>query len=369
VYPLNIALSPRNVDERANLLDFTRRTLGEFFTELGEKPFRALQVLAWIHRRGVTDFSAMTDIAKGLRARLQDQAQITPPEVITQQHSPDGTHKWLLRLADGQAIESVYIPDGERHTLCISSQVGCPLRCAFCATGAQGFTRNLSVGEIVGQVWVAQRWLSQSGISLRNVVLMGMGEPLLNFDNVIAAIDIILDDWAYGLSWRHVTLSTVGVIPALDRLRVASPVSLALSLHATDDALRDRLVPLNRKYPLAELFAACRRYVTNDGKRSNSSHRYVTFEYVMLAGVNDSPDQARTLTNLLRGIPSKVNLIPFNPFPNSEYRRSPPENIERFRDILLNAGLIAITRKTRGADIDAACGQLVGNLRAACSNQ
>lgn len=308
----------------------------------------------------------MTDIAKGLRERLANSAHISPPQIITHQQSPDGTHKWLLRLTDNTAIETVYIPDGARHTLCISSQVGCPIGCAFCATGAQGFTRNLSVGEIIGQVWIAQRWLTQIGVTLRNVVVMGMGEPLLNFDNVIKALDILLDDWGYGLSWRHVTLSTVGFIPGLERLRTASPVSLALSLHATNDELREHLVPLNRKYPLAELFAACRRYVTNDGQHRNSSHRYVTFEYVMLAGINDTPDQAQALTRLLRDIPSKVNLIPFNPFPGTEYRRSPPENIERFRDILLNAGIITITRKTRGAEIDAACGQLVGRINAEC---
>lgn len=351
-----------------NLLELDRRGMEEFFLNLGEKSFRATQVLPWIHRCGVSDFALMTNLGKHLRARLCDLAHITPPQVVTHQEARDGTRKWLLRLADNQAIEMVYIPDGERNTLCVSTQVGCPLKCAFCSTGRQGFTRNLTVAEIIGQVWIAHRWLKhdpQLGIrAITNIVLMGMGEPLLNFDNVVSAINLMLDDFTYGLSWRHVTLSTTGIVPALDRLRTMSPVSLAISLHAPDDDLRTQLVPINRKYPLNELFAACRRYLTNDGQRnsSGSTHRYITFEYVMLAGINDSPDHARSLLRRLRGIPSKINLIPFNPFPDSSYQSSPQSNIDRFRDILLAAGLITITRKTRGADIDAACGQLVGRV-------
>jgi len=339
-----------------------------FFVGLGEKPFRAIQILPWIHRFGVTDFNVMTNLSKALRARLQEVAHITPPEVLLHQEAEDGTHKWLMKLSDGQAIETVYIPDGERNTLCVSSQVGCPLKCAFCSTGHQGFNRNLTVAEIIGQVWIAHRWLGhdlRAGIrAVSNVVLMGMGEPLLNFDNVVDAMNLMLDDLTYGLSWRHVTLSTAGVIPALDRLREVSPVNLALSLHATNDALRDQLVPLNRKYPLDELFAACRRYLAGDGKYhlTGGAHRHITFEYVMLDGVNDSPEHARALIRRLRGLPSKVNLIPFNPFPGTSYRRSLQENIDRFRDILIDAGLNTITRKTRGGDIDAACGQLVGQV-------
>ncbi|CAK0757465.1 23S rRNA m(2)A2503 methyltransferase/tRNA m(2)A37 methyltransferase [Gammaproteobacteria bacterium] len=361
--------SPPTISADAvNLLDLDRRAMEAFFVGLGEKPFRAVQVLPWIHRFGVVDFNAMTNLSKSLRARLQEIAHITPPEVLLHQEAADGTHKWLMKLRDGQAIETVYIPDGERNTLCVSSQVGCPLKCAFCSTGHQGFNRNLTVAEIIGQVWIAHRWLGhdlRSGVrAVSNVVVMGMGEPLLNFDNVVAAMDLMLDDLAYGLSWRHVTLSTAGVVPALDRLREVSPVNLALSLHATDDALRDQLVPINRKYPLDELFAACRRYLAVDGEHhlTGGSHRHITFEYVMLEGVNDSPEQARALVRRLRGLPSKVNLIPFNPFPGTSYRRSPQENIDRFRDILLAAGLITITRKTRGGDIDAACGQLVGRV-------
>ncbi|CAK0762454.1 23S rRNA m(2)A2503 methyltransferase/tRNA m(2)A37 methyltransferase [Gammaproteobacteria bacterium] len=365
----DLSLGPTTNTATVNLLDLDRRGMEAFFVSLGEKPFRATQVLPWIHRFGVTDFNAMTNLGKALRARLGEVAHITPSEVLLHQEAVDGTHKWLIRLSDGQAIETVYIPDGERTTLCVSSQVGCPLKCAFCSTGHQGFNRNLSVAEIIGQVWIAHRWLGHDlrggGVrAVSNVVVMGMGEPLLNFDNVVAAMDLMLDDLAYGLSWRHVTLSTAGVVPALDRLREVSPVNLALSLHATDDALRDQLVPLNRKYPLDELFAACRRYVAVDSRHHpvGSSHRYITFEYVMLEGVNDSPDHARALVRRLRGLPSKVNLIPFNPFPGTPYRRSPQENIDRFRDILLAAGLITITRKTRGGDIDAACGQLVGQV-------
>ncbi len=351
-----------------NLLDLDRRGMEAFFVGLGEKPFRANQVLPWIHRLGVVDFDDMTNLSKALRARLRDIAHITPPTVLSHQEAADGTHKWSLRLGDGQAIETVYIPESERATLCVSSQVGCPLKCAFCSTGTQGFNRNLTVAEIIGQLWVVRRSLGddpQGGFrAISNVVVMGMGEPLLNFDNVVAAMDLMLDDLAYGLSWRHVTLSTAGVVPALDRLREVSPVNLAVSLHATDDVLRDELVPINRKYPLDELYAACRRYVAADGKirATGSSHRRITFEYVMLDGVNDSRNHAQSLVRWLRGMPSKVNLIPFNPFPETHYRRSPQERIDRFRQILLDAGIVTITRKARGEDIDAACGQLVGRV-------
>jgi 23S rRNA (adenine2503-C2)-methyltransferase len=352
---------PADAAARVNLLDLDRQGMEAFFTGLGEKPFRATQILQWIHQFGVTDFGVMTNLSKTLRVRLGEVANITPPTVVLHQEASEGTHKWLMRLGDGQAVETVYIPDGERVTLCVSSQVGCPLGCSFCATARQGFNRNLTVAEIIGQVWVVHRWLGhdpRGDRAVSNVVLMGMGEPLLNFNNVVAAMDLMLDDWAYGLSWRRVTLSTAGVVPALDRLRQTSPVNVAISLHAPDDALRDRLVPLNRKYPIAELLAACRRYVATDSRRS------ITFEYVMLAGVNDSPDQARALVQLLRGLPCKINLIPFNPFPEAQYQRSSVETIDRFRDILLAAGLTTITRKTRGEDIAAACGQLVGQVAA-----
>ncbi len=342
-----------------NLLGLDRHGMEALFVGMGEKPFRATQILPWIHRMGVLDLDAMTNIGKALRARLRAMAHLTPPEILSHSVAADGTHKWVIRLHDGQAIETVYIPDNERATLCVSSQVGCPLKCAFCSTGTQGFNRNLTVEEIIGQLWLVQH--TQTAVpSISNVVLMGMGEPLLNFDNVVAAMNLMLDDLAYGLSWRHVTLSTAGVIPALDQLRAVSPVNLAVSLHATDDALRDQLVPINRKYPLDELFAACRRYVTMD--TTGGSHRRITFEYVMLEGVNDSPEQARSLVRRLRGLPSKVNLIPFNPFPGSPYRRSSQQNIDRFRTILLDAGIITITRKARGEDIGAACGQLVGQV-------
>jgi 23S rRNA (adenine2503-C2)-methyltransferase len=350
---------PTPRDPRVNLLGYTEQDLEAFFVEMGEKPFRATQVLKWIHQFGVTDFAAMTNLSKALRERLESEACICAPEVVVDQGSADGTHKWLLRLADGNAIETVFIPDDDRGTLCVSSQVGCTLNCTFCSTASQGFNRNLSVAEIIGQVWVARRSLGQDPRGDRlitNVVMMGMGEPLYNFDNVVRAMGIMLDDNAYGLSWRRVTLSTAGVVPALDRLKAASPVNLAISLHAPTDALRDRLVPLNRKYPIAELLAACRRYLEGENRRS------ITFEYVMLEGVNDTLEHARRLARLLRGIPAKVNLIPFNPFPGTEYRRSDPATVDRFRDVLLAAGLICITRKTRGDDIDAACGQLVGRF-------
>ena len=342
-----------------NLLGLGREELQAFFVGLGEKPFRGLQVLQWMHQYGVDDFAAMTNLSKALRARLAEVATIAGPAVREDRVAADGTRKWLLELADGNCIETVFIPEPGRGTLCVSSQVGCGLNCTFCATGAQGFNRDLTAAEIVGQIWLANRLLGGRGPAVRpitNVVFMGMGEPLLNFDNVVAAIRVLLDDLAYGLSRRRVTVSTAGMVPLIDRLRDACPVSLAVSLHAPNDALRTKLVPLNRKYPIAELLAACRRYVKDDPRRK------ITFEYVMLDGVNDTLAHAEELAALLRDVPAKVNLIPFNPFPHSTYRRSSPAAIDAFRDVMLRAGLMTITRRTRGDDIDAACGQLAGRV-------
>ena len=341
--------------ERVNLLGLARPQLESFFTSLGERPFRARQVLKWIHARGASDFEPMTDLGRALRERLAEVAEIRAPAVEAHRTSADGTRKWLLRVDSGNCIEMVFIPEGRRGTLCVSSQAGCPLDCAFCSTGRQGFNRNLSAAEITGQVWLAVHELDRP---LTNVVLMGMGEPLLNFDAVTEAIDLMLEDLAYGFARRRVTLSTAGVVPAIDRLARRAPVSLAVSLHAPDDALRDRLVPINRKYPIAELLAACRRYAQANPKRK------ITFEYVMLDGVNDSPEHARALVALLRPVPAKVNLIPFNPFPGAPFRRSPEAVVDGFRERLNAAGIIAITRRPRGDDIDAACGQLAGKVTA-----
>jgi 23S rRNA (adenine2503-C2)-methyltransferase len=343
-----------------NLLGLDRAGLQAFFVDLGEKPFRGVQVLQWLHQYRAADFDAMTNLSKALRARLGEIATITAPVVKQDQVGADGTRKWLFELADGNCIETVYIPEIDRGTLCVSSQVGCGLNCTFCATGAQGFNRDLTAAEIIGQVWLAHRLLDAGADARRaitNIVFMGMGEPLLNFDNVLAAIRVLLDDLAYGLSRRRVTVSTAGLVPLIDRLHAAAPVSLAVSLHAPTDALRTELVPLNRKYPIAVLLDACRRYVADEPRRT------VTFEYVMLAGVNDSPAQARELVRLLEGMPAKVNLIPFNPFPHTRYQRSSQSAIDAFREILMQAGLITITRRTRGDDIEAACGQLAGRVR------
>jgi 23S rRNA (adenine2503-C2)-methyltransferase len=346
---------------KTNLLSLDRKGLAAFFVNLGEKSFRAQQALQWIHFNGVQDINGMTNLSKSLRDKLNDLAEIRPPEVAYESTAPDGTHKWVLRLADGNCIETVYIPEVTRGTLCVSSQVGCTLNCDFCSTGKQGFNRNLSIDEIIGQVWVAVRSLSKTnGLhdhAITNVVMMGMGEPLLNFDNVISAMDIMLDDFGYGLSKRRVTLSTAGVVPAMYKLSEASDVALAVSLHAPNDELRNILVPLNKKYPLKDLMAACKTFF-KDEKR-----RYVTMEYVMLENVNDSPEHARQLIHLLKDVRSKVNLIPFNPFPNTIYKRSSDAAINRFKEILMNAGINAITRKTRGEKIDAACGQLVGQVK------
>jgi len=345
---------------KINLLGLNLAALQTFFAELGEKPFRAGQVMQWIHHFGATDFDTMSNLSKPLRAHLQQTAEIRPPEVALDQLAADGTRKWLLRLADGNCIETVFIPEAERGTLCVSSQVGCTLNCSFCATGHQGFNRNLDAHEIIGQVWAANRALGRDPKGDRiitNVVMMGMGEPLLNFDNVVMAMNIMLDDLAYGLSKRRVTLSTAGMVPMLERLREECPVSLAVSLHAPNDALRNELVPLNRKYPIAELLAACRRYVAGDARRR------VTIEYVMLAGINDSVTHAHELVKILDGVPAKVNLIPYNPFPQGRFVRSDTATINRFRDVLIEANLTTVTRKTRGDDIDAACGQLAGRIQ------
>lgn len=343
-----------------NLLDFDLRQLSEFFSGLGEKPFRAKQALRWIHRYGEADFAAMSDLSKSLREKLSGAAAVVPPTLMAEQKSADGTRKWLLEVGAGNSVEAVFIPEDTRGTLCISSQVGCALECSFCSTGRQGFNRNLSVAEIIGQLWWANKAMGRDPKGERiisNVVMMGMGEPLLNFENVVTALDIMLDDFGYGLSRRRVTVSTSGVVPAMDRLRERCPVALAVSLHAPNDRLRDVLVPINKKYPLQALMDACRRYV------AAAPRDFITFEYVMLDGVNDSPGHAHELVELVRDVPCKFNLIPFNPFPHSGYQRSKPEAQRHFREILAEAGLIATTRKTRGDDIDAACGQLVGKVQ------
>ncbi len=343
-----------------NLLDFDAAALTDWFVQQGEKPFRAKQVLRWVHRFGATDFDQMTDVAKSLRAKLATTACITPPVPVRDSISTDGTRKWLLDVGNANAVETVFIPETNRGTLCISSQAGCALDCAFCSTGKQGFNRNLSAAEIIGQLWLANRMLGANGDGERvisNVVMMGMGEPLANFDNVVSALNLMLDDNAYGLSRRRVTVSTSGIVPAMDRLRDACPTALAVSLHASNDALRDKLVPINQKYPLRELMAACRRYL------ERAPRDFITFEYVMLDGVNDSDAHARELVALTRDVPCKFNLIPFNPFPGSPFRRSKAERIRRFADILIQAGVVTTTRKTRGDDIDAACGQLAGQVQ------
>jgi 23S rRNA (adenine2503-C2)-methyltransferase len=343
-----------NQREITNLLDLDLQGMEAYFLELGSKAFHGRNVFKWIHKHGVTDFDAMTDISKRLRELLKQQATIELPQLVYEQPATDGTRKWILELKDGQRIETVLIPDDGRNTLCVSSQVGCALDCSFCSTARQGFNRNLSVAEIIGQVWIASR---QLGEAPSNIVLMGMGEPLANLDAVITAMKIMQDDLAYMVSKYRVTISTSGIVPALKRLRKSCDVSLAVSLHAPDNELRDQLVPINRKYPLEELIPACREYVKGDKRRK------VTWEYVMLDGINDSLQHAKALIRLLEGTPSKVNLIPFNPFPGTHYRASPMERVEAFRMRLKRSGIIATTRKTRGDDIDAACGQLVGKVR------
>ncbi len=348
-----------------NLLDFDLESLTAWLAERGEKPFRARQVFRWIHQSGVADFAQMTDIAKSLREKLAAEAEVRAPEIKLAHASSDGTRKWLFEVGVGNGIETVFIPEDDRGTLCVSSQVGCALECTFCSTGRQGFNRNLTVAEIVGQLWIAQYSLktepnrSTGAIDPRpvsNVVMMGMGEPLANFENVVTALHVMLDDHAYGLSRRRVTVSTSGIVPAMDRLAERCPVALAVSLHAPNDALRDQLVPINRKYPLAELMAACRRYLVH------APRDFITFEYVLLAGVNDTPAHARQLVELVRDVPCKFNLIPFNPFPDSGYDKPRVDAQRAFREILQDAGFVVTTRKTRGDDIDAACGQLAGRV-------
>ena len=347
---------------RVNLLGLSLRQMEQFFLDIGEKKFRAQQVLKWIHHAGVTDIAGMSNLGKGLREKLLQIAEVRPPEVVSQSDSADGTRKWAIRVDGGGLVETVLIPDGGRGTLCVSSQVGCSLDCSFCSTGKQGFQRDLSAAEIIGQVWLAIKsydaFQSGKGRIVTNVVMMGMGEPLLNFDNVVAAMDLMLEDLAYGISKRRVTLSTSGVVPALDRLAGCSEVSLAISLHAPNDALRDQLVPINRKYPIASLLRSARAYI--DAQRD--SKRVVTVEYTLIAGVNDQPEHARELAVLLRDFPCKINLIPFNSFPQSGYQRPSGNAVSRFWQVLVDAGFVVTVRTTRGDDIDAACGQLVGQV-------
>ncbi len=345
--------------EKTNLLGLDREALTRFFVAMDEKPFRASQVLKWIYQHAVTDFQDMSNLSKALRLRLSEAAEIVMPQLQADQSSADGTRKWLFRVDAQNCVETVFIPEPDRGTLCISSQVGCALNCSFCATARQGFSRNLSSAEIVGQLWRANEILGPNAMGrsrITNVVLMGMGEPLLNFDNVVAAISLMLEDCAFGLAKRRVTLSTTGLVPAIDKLKARCPVSLAVSLHAPDDSLRDRLVPINRKYPIAELLDACRRYL------EGCSREKVTIEYVMIRDINDSPLQAAALAKRLHGLRAKVNLIPFNSFPESGYSRSHSETIDQFREVLTRAGLVTVTRKPRGGDIAAACGQLAGSV-------
>ena len=346
--------------DKINLLGLSPAKLEAFFAELGEKRFRAQQVSQWIHQHGIDQFEQMSNLSKPLRIKLAEIAEIRPPELVQQLESTDGTRKWLIRVSGGSCVEAVFIPEKNRGTLCVSSQVGCSLDCSFCATGKQGFQRDLTAAEIIGQLWLAAKsFRSLDGQAERvvsNVVFMGMGEPLLNFENVVDAIQLMLDDHAYGLSKRRVTLSTSGVVPMLDQLGKHTDVSLAVSLHAPNDALRNELVPINKKYPIAMLLASVKGYLAG----LPDKHRSATIEYTLIDGVNDRPEHARELAELLRDVPSKINLIPFNPFSLSDYRRVSNNSLYRFRDILVEAGYTATIRTTRGDDIDAACGQLAG---------
>ncbi|RMH22273.1 MAG: 23S rRNA (adenine(2503)-C(2))-methyltransferase RlmN [Gammaproteobacteria bacterium] len=356
--------SPRTVPEttsKRNLFGLSRPQLGQFFADLGEKPFRASQVIQWIHRHGVTRFDDMTNLGKGLRERLKETACITPPKVLTRQHSQDGTRKWLIQVGpENQGIETVYIPTKNRGTLCVSSQVGCALDCQFCSTAQLGFSRNLGSDEIIAQLWLAWKELGLNVAdfhgkkAISNIVLMGMGEPLLNLDNVISAVSIMQDDLAYGLAKKRITLSTAGHVPGIYRLRELSDISLAVSLHAPNDQIRNQIMPINRKYPVEELLDACQAFI------SGQKQRHVTFEYVMLDGINDSDECAHELVKRLSGMASKVNLIPFNPFPGTRFKCSPEHRIQSFQRILMSRNIMTMTRRTRGDDIDAACGQLVG---------
>jgi 23S rRNA (adenine2503-C2)-methyltransferase len=347
-----------------NLLDFDQAALKAYCEGVGEKAFRATQLFRWIHQRGVGDFEAMSDLAKSLRAKLAGTAEVRPLSVITEKASADGTRKWLFDVGAGNAIETVYIPEDDRATLCISSQAGCAVGCRFCSTGHQGFSRNLSTGEIIAQLWHAEHRmraelaLGAGERAISNVVMMGMGEPLQNYAQLVPALRMMLDDHGYGLSRRRVTVSTSGVVPMIDRLREDCPVALAVSLHAPDDALRDMLVPLNKKYPIDELLSACERYL------DAAPRDFITFEYCMLDGVNDTPAHAKALVALVKNrLPVKFNLIPFNPFPESGLKRSPRERVLAFGEVLIDAGLVTTIRKTRGDDIDAACGQLAGEVQ------
>ena len=362
------------MSDKVNLLDFTLPQLTEWLAAQGEKPFRAKQLFQWIHQRGVADFDAMTDIAKSLRDKLKAVAEVRAPAVLSEHRSADGTVKWLFDVGVGNGIETVFIPEDDRGTLCVSSQVGCALDCKFCSTGRQGFNRDLAVGEIVGQLWMANKRLEAlqregfpwrlapvpdgepAGRPVSNVVMMGMGEPLNNFGPVTDAMEVMLDDRAYGLSRRRVTLSTSGVVPHIRKLKERLPVALAVSLHAPNDEIRSRIMPINDAYPIATLLAACRDYL------EAAPRDFITFEYVMLKGVNDAPDHARELLRTLEGTPAKVNLIPFNPFPDSGFEKTDPDRVRLFQKVLLDAGIVATVRKTRGDDIDAACGQLAGQV-------
>ena len=361
------AHSVHEFDERKmdNLLNYDGQGLIGYCAGLGEKSFRARQLLRWIHSAGMADFDAMTDLAKSFREKLKQVAHIALPPVLSDAVSTDGTRKWLLDMGLGNAIETVFIPETQRGTLCISSQAGCAVNCLFCSTGKQGFNRNLTCAEIIGQLWMAEFALRKAALeagseinrAVTNVVMMGMGEPLLNFDAVVSAMRLMLDDYAYGLSRRRVTLSTSGVVPMMDRLAKELPVALAVSLHAPNDDLRNKLVPINRKYPLHELMSACQRYL------KVAPRDFITFEYCMLSEVNDTPAHAKELIALVREVPCKLNLIPFNPFPNAGLKRSSPERIQGFVEILNQANIVTTVRKTRGDDIDAACGQLAGEIR------
>lgn len=354
------ALIPTN--QPVNLLGLSPAQMEAFFESLGEKKFRATQVIKWIHQMGVDDIDQMSNISKPLREKLKTLAEIRPPEVIADHLSTDGTRKWLIRVDGGSAVETVFIPEGERGTLCVSSQVGCSLDCSFCSTGKQGFNRDLTSAEIIGQVWIAAKAFDSLGAGVprkvTNVVMMGMGEPLMNFDNSVAAMQLMLHDNAYGLSKRRVTLSTSGVVPELDRLADYVDVSLAISLHAPNDELRNELVPINRKYPIREFLRSANDYIA----KMPDTHRKVTVEYTLMRNVNDRPEHAEQLAEVLKNTPCKINLIPFNPFPNSGYERVSNTSLQKFRDILYGKGYIVTIRTTRGDDIDAACGQLAGDV-------
>jgi 23S rRNA (adenine2503-C2)-methyltransferase len=353
-----VSASPRKV----NLLGLSADKLEQFFADLGEKRFRVQQVLKWMHQRGVTDFAEMTDLSKALREKLVAAAEVRPPELVSQHESTDGTRKWLVRTDGGECVEAVWIPEDGRGTLCVSSQIGCSLDCSFCATGKQGFNRDLTAAEIVGQLWVAINSFGKFGMHehrpVTNVVMMGMGEPLMNFDNVVDAMNLMMHDCAYGLSKRRVTLSTAGVVPALDKLGDVTDVSLAISLHAPNNALRNQLVPINRKYPIEMLIRSANNYLA----KLPDTHRKVTVEYTLINQVNDRPQHAVELAELLTNLPCKINLIPFNPFPNSGYEKVSNNALNRFRDILIKAGYTVTIRTTRGDDIAAACGQLAGDF-------